>query len=67
MFQPVVAHVRMEGRPLKGTVHVTVQMATMGLPVKVSAVCGVQKLIHIHISLMHTLCDVPALTFIPLL
>ena len=51
---------------MKRTVHVTVQMATMGLPVEVSALCGVQKLIHIHISLMHTLCEVPALAFIPL-
>ena len=45
---------------MKETVHVTVQMATVGIPVKVSALCGVQKLIHIHISLMHTLCQVPA-------
>ena len=47
-------------------VHVTVQMATMGLPVEVSALCGMQKLIRLHISLMHALCQVPALTFIPL-
>ena len=40
---------------MKGTVHVTVQMATVGLPVEVSALCGMQKLIHIHISLMLTL------------
>ena len=35
---------------MKEPVHVTVQMATMGLPVEVSALCGVRKLIHIHIN-----------------
>ena len=60
MCQPVVAHVRMEGHSMKEPVHVTVQMATVELPVEVSALCGVQKLIHIRISLMHTLCEVPA-------
>ena len=52
---------------MKGPVHVTVQMATVGMTVEVSALCGVQKLIHLHISRMLTLYQVPALTFIPLL
>ena len=38
-FQPVLLHVRMEGHSMKGPVHVTVQMATVGQLVEVSALC----------------------------
>ena len=38
-FQPVLLHVRMEGHSMKRPVHVTVQMATVGQLVEVSALC----------------------------
>ena len=36
MFQPVLGHVRMEGHSIQKPVHVTVQMATVGLPVELT-------------------------------
>ena len=39
-FQPVLWPVRMEGHAMKETVHVTVLMATVGLPAEVGALCG---------------------------
>ena len=37
LLQPVLGHVRMEGHSMQQTVHATVQMATVGIAVKVSA------------------------------
>ena len=40
-IQPVVALVKMEGHSMKQPVHVTVQTATVGIPVEVSTVTHV--------------------------
>ena len=39
MLQPVLGCVKMEEHAMKQPVHVTVQMATVGTPVEVSAPC----------------------------
>ena len=41
--QPVLWHVRMEGHSIQEPVHVTVQMATVGIPVGVSTLQWLQQ------------------------